>query len=639
MSHRVMIVEDESLVAEDLHQCLEQFGYEVVGVADSAESARRLARDQVPDLALLDIRLKGAVDGIELAQELRDQRIGFVYLTSHADAHTLSRARATEPLGYVLKPFDRREIHPVLEMAVYRHQNDRQLRAMERWLSTTLHSIGDGVLVTDAQLRVSFLNPAMERCCGHSLREAVGLPVGEVLRLVAGTSQEPLPCIAARALQQQAIVYLEPDAELVRRDGSRLPIDDCAAPIRDGDRVTGVVVVCRDARQRRELERRQREADQRVEEAKRMQSLAVLAGGVAHDVNNALTAILGGVAACREGNAAERALALDRIEARVGAVAALCRQLLAGAGAAPLAPEVVVVAPALAAVVAAEREFVGERISVSVEVEPPLLAVLADPVQFGQVVQNLLRNAAEALLARGGAIAVRAGQLRLPGQHLADAQIGAGLAAGDYAWFEFADDGPGMPPDVRARVFEPFFTTKLSGRGLGLASVHGIVRRHGGAIQVVSEVGVGSLFRVLWPMPPAAPAVPESVRRTRCVAVVDDDRGVREVAANLLRLRGLRAAEFPAGEVLLAAVAAGQRFDAVVLDIAMPGLDGVATLDALRVANPALPVLMVSGNADFTALQQRRDPCLAWLAKPFDGHGLHRALERLWQQITSRPAP
>jgi PAS domain S-box-containing protein len=632
MSHRVMIVEDESLVAEDLHLCLEKFGYEVVGIADSAESARRLARDQSPDLALLDIRLKGAVDGIELAHELRDQRIGFVYLTSHADAHTLSRARATEPLGYVLKPFDAREIHPVLEMAVYRHQNDRHLRTMERWLSTTLHSIGDGVLVTDAQLRVSFLNPAMERCCGYPLRDAVGLPVAEVLRLVAGGSQQPLPCIAARALQQQAIVHLEPDAELVRRDGLRLPIDDCAAPIRDGERVTGVVVVCRDATARRELERRHREADQRVEAAQRMQSLAVLAGGVAHDVNNALTAILGGVVVCREGTDAERAVALDRIEARVGAVAGLCRQLLAGAGAAPLAAEVLAVAPALATAVAAERELAGGSVSITVEVEPTQLAVLADPVQFDQVAANLLRNAAEAMVPGGGSIAVRAGQVRLPGPHLADPHLGAGLAAGDYAWFEFADDGPGMAPDVRARVFEPFFTTKLHGRGLGLASVHGIVRRHGGAIQVVSEVGVGTLFRVLWPMPPEAVvgAAPAAVA-ARSIAVVDDDQGVREVTANLLRLRGLRSAEFAVGEALLAACAAGAQFDAVVLDASMPGLGGVGSLEALRRTHPELPVLMVSGSADFADLERRRDPWLGWLAKPFDGHGLHTALLRLWQ--------
>jgi DNA-binding NarL/FixJ family response regulator len=203
-SRRVMIVEDESLVAEDLQTCLAKSGFDVVGIADCAESARRLANAASPDLALLDIRLKGTEDGIDIAEHLRRERIGFVYLTSHADAATLARARTTEPLGYVLKPFDAREMVPVLEMAFYRHGAERRLRDMEAWLNLTLRSIGDGVVVTDAQRRVTYLNPVAERLLGWSRHDALGLPVGDVMCLVRAANGATVDCLVARALRTEA---------------------------------------------------------------------------------------------------------------------------------------------------------------------------------------------------------------------------------------------------------------------------------------------------------------------------------------------------------------------------------------------------------------------------------------------------
>lgn len=635
--HRVMIVEDESLVAEDLHMCLEKFGYQVVGIADTAEAAVRLAHQESPQLALLDIRLKGARDGIDLASELRRERIGFVYLTSHADQATLSRAQATEPLGYVLKPFDAREVYPVLEMAFYRHAAELKLRTMERWFSTTLRSIGDAIAVTDIDRRVTYLNPVAERLTGWTLRDAVGQPVGELLRIVDEATKLPVPCIVTRSLAEQATVYLDPGSEIVTKDGRRLPVDDCASPVRDEDgTVTGSVVVLRDATATRAVLAKQREVDRRMEDARRMQSLGVLAGGLAHDLNNALTAILGNCSLCREDAPIVMHASLDEIEGNARSAAALCRQMLLGAGTGTLQVQAVELLPVLAECLQRERALASPRVRFELGEEDRPTVVAADPVQLRQVVANLLRNAVEAMAGRDGNIVVRSGHVHLPDPGLSRQEVVQHLPAGEYVWFEVADDGPGMPEDVRSRIFEPFFSTKFTGRGLGLASVHGIVAHHAGVIQVLSQVGQGTLFRVYWPTPSlsaGAPAGHPNARARpagpRTIAVVDDDAAVRKVTAELLRGKGAICLELAGGNELLAVLRRGVHLDGVVLDAMMPEVTGQEALTELRRTWPDLPVVMVSGHIDLSELLLLHDQFLDYLAKPFDADDLLARLERL----------
>ncbi len=502
-TRRVMIVEDEAIVAEDLRMCLGQMGYEVVGVADSAGAAERLAQTSSPELALLDIRIKGSRDGIELAAWLQEQRIGFVYLTSHADETTLGRARNTEPLGYVLKPFHARELHPVLEMAFHRHAAEQRLRSMENWLATTLRSIGDAVIVTDASRRVSYLNPAAERVTGWKLSDALGIPSADVLRLVQDVSHEALDDVVARAMMGEATVYLEPGVELVRRDGTRIPVDDTAAPIKDADGcVTGAVVVIQDATQRLRQLQEQGEVQERLEEARRLHGLGVLAGGLAHDLNNILTTILGEVGLAQDDATGPLRDRLDEIESQAMTAGSLCRSLLSGAGAGPVERVAVAVAEVAQACLGRVRKLAPHGIALEVLSEAHGLRVLANPTHLHQVLQNLLQNAVEALAGRSGTVVVRLGTTRLPSRAPGAAGFELELPPGDYVWIEVADDGPGMADAVLRRIFDPFFTTKVHGRGLGLASVRGIVRRNGAAITAVSEEGHGTVFRLLWPAAP-----------------------------------------------------------------------------------------------------------------------------------------
>ncbi len=622
---RIMIVEDESLVAEDLQNCLSRSGYEVVGIADTFAGAKSMAETERPDLVLLDIRLKGPRDGIELAGELRRRDIGYVYLTSHSDEGTLARAEVTEPLGYVLKPFGPREMLPVLRTAMYRHAAEVRQRGLEQWLRTTLRSIGDGVLVTDEQTRVTYANPAAEQMLGRTLRELTGAQLRDVLSVVVPGSRTPPPCVAARALASGANVYLEPDAELVRPDGSRLPIDDCAAPIREADgTISGVVVVLRDATARRQAERQRREAERRMQDAERLESLGVLASGLAHDLNNILTAILGNASLCRDLDPASARAPLAEIEAHARAAAELCRRMLAGAGAAPVAPLDVDVLHAVEQCVARERALAPAEVALVVAPPAQPVRVHADELQLRQVVQNLVRNAVEALAGRTGTIRVQWAATELPAADVPDGSVARRLGPGRYVRLEVVDDGPGMTADVLSRAFEPFFTTKFTGRGLGLASVHGIVRRHGGGIEAESVPGAGACVRLYWPTfaaavgngaPPRA-APKEKPKAVGSVLVVDDDPAVRHVTCQLLRNRGWRCEEAGSGDHALALLRGGVAVDGVLLDMTMPGMSTDEVLAALRALQPRLPVLLVSGNT-FAAEAREQDPLVDFLAKPF----------------------
>lgn len=245
---RILIVEDERIVAMNLKGKLEGMGYSVPSLAASGEDATALADRLRPDLVLMDIRLDGAMDGVEAAGIIRDRlRIPVVYLTAYSNRDIVERAKVTEPFGYILKPFVDRELQVVIEMALYRHQKERQLLEQQRLLAATLRSIGDGVIATDSHSRVTFLNPVAEHLTGWTQAEALGRPVHEVFPLESEKSKRPVDSPLVKAMREKVTVPLENHTALIARDQTRVPIYDSAAPILDDtNTVLGGVIVFRD---------------------------------------------------------------------------------------------------------------------------------------------------------------------------------------------------------------------------------------------------------------------------------------------------------------------------------------------------------------------------------------------------------
>ncbi|MFH0726441.1 MAG: response regulator [Pseudomonadota bacterium] len=253
---RILIVEDETIVALDIKDRLTEMGYEVTGMAGRGEEALALAAATRPDLVLMDIRLKGGMDGIAAAAEIRQRwRIPVIFLTAFSEEHTLQRAKVSEPFGYIIKPFEDREIQSAIEMGLYKHQAEERLRESERRYATTLKSIGDGVIAIDSLGGVTFMNPVAETLTGWSLVEAHGRPLVDVFKIVNEETGQAVEDPVAKVMRDGKTVGLANHTLLIGRDGSRIPIDDCASPILDElGRITGTVLVFQNISERRRKE-------------------------------------------------------------------------------------------------------------------------------------------------------------------------------------------------------------------------------------------------------------------------------------------------------------------------------------------------------------------------------------------------
>ena len=263
---KILVVEDEGIVARDIQNRLKTLGYDVPEIASTGDIALQKAEQINPDLILMDIMLKGEMTGIEAAAAIRKQKnIPVIYLTAYSDEATLERAKITEPHGYILKPFEERELHTAVEIALHKHKIEQKLRESEKWLKTTLSSIGDGVISTDGSGKIMFLNPAAEVLTGWTQDDAIGKDFKEVFNIVNENKEQfsdsPLP----RVLRGEGVVIgLANHTVLISKDGTQRPIEDSAAPIRDDEgNIVGVVLVFKDISERRLAESKLRDSEER----------------------------------------------------------------------------------------------------------------------------------------------------------------------------------------------------------------------------------------------------------------------------------------------------------------------------------------------------------------------------------------
>lgn len=252
----ILVVEDERVVAEDIQRSLTNIGYSVIGIVSSGADALKCVEEKHPDLVLMDIVLRGPMNGIETAEEIRDRyNLPVVYLTAYADESTLERAKQTEPFGYILKPFNDRELYSTIEMALYKHRMDRRLRESEVWFSTTLKSIGDGVIATDKEGLVTFMNAVAESLTGWQMGEAEGLQLQEVFNIISEKTRLPIESPVEKVLRSGKISDITEHSILISRDKREFPIDDSVAPIKDDlGNIIGVVLIFKDITERKRSE-------------------------------------------------------------------------------------------------------------------------------------------------------------------------------------------------------------------------------------------------------------------------------------------------------------------------------------------------------------------------------------------------
>ncbi|MFO7713717.1 response regulator [Desulfosarcina sp.] len=256
MKTDILIVEDESVVAADLEIKLKHIGFAVAGIASQGQEALDMARTRNPQLILMDIQLKGPLDGIETAKAVQERLdVPVVYLTAHSDQATLSRAKLTGPFGYILKPFDEHDLKIQIELALFKHRAERQLRQQRELLRVTLSSIGDAVIATDADSCITFINPVAASLIGWPLEEATGKQLKEVFGVMDGFTRKVLTDPFKDVLASGRNMDLKVHTLLLGHGGREVPIESSAAPIRDlGGCIIGVVLVFRDISDRRRAE-------------------------------------------------------------------------------------------------------------------------------------------------------------------------------------------------------------------------------------------------------------------------------------------------------------------------------------------------------------------------------------------------
>lgn len=263
---RLLIVEDEGIVAADLELSLSRMGHEVVGIAETGQQAIEMTEKFLPDLVLMDIGLQLAQDGTTAANTIRERwQIPVIFVTANSDDETIRRARAAGPYAFLTKPIRTDELKATIEVTLHQHQLGRELFAQHAWLTTVLGSLSDGVIATDTAGTVRYLNPVAEALIGWTPVEAFGKAIEEVYPLRTFAGERVWPCQLRKALATGK--PSEKECFLARtKTGTEVPLEDSAAPIWDGDRLVGAVTIFRDITERLQKERQQTVEREQLEE-------------------------------------------------------------------------------------------------------------------------------------------------------------------------------------------------------------------------------------------------------------------------------------------------------------------------------------------------------------------------------------
>jgi len=584
-SLKVLVVDDDAQMLRSISDILRLGGYSAV-IAGSGSEAIDITRKMKfgPAVALVDLQLPD-MDGIELVGRLREIAglTEVVILTGNASVDSAVRALRENSNDYLVKPVQPEHLIGTIERAAERWQRRRAEEAMRQSqdrLRLIFDHVSDALYVADDGGRIIDANPAACALSGRSLELIQTLTMADVL-----------PQNGSNVLDVRSTAF---------------------AP--------GVLVyTVRDLTRERKLE------DQLLQ-AQKMEAVGQLAGGVAHDFNNLLTVIMSysSMLLTDGGPGDSNRDDIQAISDAAARAAALTRQLLAFSRKQVLQLQPVNVNAVVTDVEKMLRRLIGEDISLSTHLDPQLALINADPGQLEQVLLNLAVNARDAM-PDGGSLSITTDNADLSEEH-GERHLGA--TPGKYIMLAVTDTGTGMTKEVQQRLFEPFYTTKAAGKGtgLGLATVHGIVKQLGGDVYVYSELGHGTTFKVYFPYLTTIPELVvapteqgEAPRGSETILLAEDDDALRSLGARVLGAFGYNVLVARTGGDALRIVAEHVGpIDLVATDVVMPEMSGSQLVEKVLKARPGIRVLFMSGYTDDEVMRRGViDGATAFLQKPF----------------------
>jgi PAS domain S-box-containing protein len=480
---------------------------------------------------------------------------------------------------------------------------EAELAAERERLRVTLRAMAEGLLTTDTLGVVQFMNDAAERLTGWTAGAAIGRTVDQICVLRHEKTKADVAIPVVKAIAEHRVIDFPLQTSLLNRHGLPCLIDGRCAPMHDGTgQAIGAVVVFRDVTERARLEAE-------LLRSSKLEAVGILAGGIAHDFNNILTVVMGNVTLAMLDSVVMEAAGRWLAEAERGVMRArdLTQQLLTFAkGGQPIRKAV-----QLPEIVREAAEFAlhGSKVRCEFVEEPDVWPADVDQGQIGQVVQNLVINAVQAM-PEGGVVSIS----------LCNEQVHADsprpLAVGNYLRLTFSDTGSGIRAEHLARIFDPYFTTKQSGSGLGLATVYSIVRKHQGHVEVESELGKGTRFIIWLPAAPEGKPVltetPEKVAHlSGRVLFMDDEETICTLAVSLLTRLGLEVTAVPDGEAAIEKFNAAREdrkpYQLVIMDLTVPGgMGGREAMQALLKIDPNVRAIVSSGYSSDPVLSNYR---------------------------------
>ena len=512
-------------------------------------------------------------------------------------------------------------LRDVTEAVRYRQQIEQQ--------SQMLDQVSDAVRVVDLQGRITFWNQAAHRVFGWTAGEVLGRNSEELLyRGDPGALRDMLEETNARGSWAGELIKVTRAGKPINVEHRRtVLLDEAGKP-------KGYLCIDIDITDRKKQER----ASHR---SQRLESIGTLAGGIAHDLNNVLTPILMGSKLLASGRATgNRQGLLETMIASAQRGADLIKQLLAFAGGIRGERSPIRLDQLIAETRGLLEHTLPKSIQIVTEIDSNCPSVLGDATELSQILMNLCINARDAM-PDGGTLSIEATPISLNGNA---AQLHPDAHAGSYALLKVSDTGSGMTPDVLDRIFDPFFTTKEVGKGtgLGLATVQGIVKSHGGFINVYSEPGNGSKFSIYLPAATTGESaivvsteVAEESGSGQTVLLVDDETFILQMTSAALEASGYRVLTARDGTTAIAMYSQHPEINVVLLDMMMPGLDGLQTLDELRKIEPNVRVIACSG----LRTSQRETEVLqrgakAFVPKPYTEDELLKTLSQVLKPIS-----
>jgi two-component system cell cycle sensor histidine kinase/response regulator CckA len=641
--NRLLLVEDNPGDARLLREMFKEQGShetELTQVGTMREAERHLATLDF-DIVLLDLGLPDA-EGLGAVRRAHAAapHVPLVVLTGLDDESLAVQTLQEGAQDYLIKgQIESRGLLRALRYAVERKNMEAALfveKERLRLQSAALEATADGVMITERDGSITWVNPAFTRITGFSAIEATGRKPS-ILR--SGKHDDAV----YDTLWQTILAGQVWDGELtnMRKDGQLYLEAQTITPVRDTrGEISHFVSVKRDVSQRRRFE-------EQLRQSQKMEAVGRLAGGVAHDFNNILGVIMGYAEILKR-----RIPTADPLQGKVAEIlkaadsaAGLTRQLLAFSRKQVLQPRVLDLNLVVADMDKMLRRLIGEDIELKTSLREPLGSVQADPGQIEQVLMNLVVNARDAMPG-AGSLLIETAAVELDASSLT---LHPGARPGPHILLAVSDTGEGMDKETVSRVFEPFFTTKALGKGtgLGLSTVYGIVEQSGGHIEVYSEKGLGTTFKVYLPRIEgtatrarleAAPRPPLAVSET--ILLVEDEPSLRAMIRETLGDGGYSVLEAGTPRQALDVAAAHQGpIDAVLTDVIMPGMSGRELAERLSPLRPKAPVIYMSGYTDDAIGHHGLlDAGTLFLQKPFTANALLWKVNEALGATRGRPA-